>query len=104
MPAVHETAIWTRVLPTSWSNLPMAKAEQILRLGFDKQDLKRMEKLGTLAQTGELSASDRGKLEEYLRVSHVLMLMKSKARQIVHGRGRPPSPVATATGWRRRAS
>jgi hypothetical protein len=102
MATVIDSDIWSRVLRASWSDLPVAEAEGILRLGFGPRDLKRIEKLGILAQEGEISAPDRTELEEYLRVSHILMLMKSQARQVLRRRGGKPAPSGLPNAPRRR--
>ena len=80
MVASTETGILERVVESSLGQLAPTTAKAILRLRFDKSDLRRMNELSTLAQEGSLSLSQRQELEVNDRVGQILGVMQSKAR------------------------
>ena len=77
---------WERIFSHSCDMLPHGEAKMILRLRISKDRQNRAERLGELAQDGNLSAAQRRELEACIRVGHVLALMKSQARQAIRRR------------------
>ena len=76
----NEIAIFARVLGNGRS-MSADLARYVLTLGFDEDDQARMGDLAERNQRGELSQAERDELMAFVRASHLLALLHSKARQ-----------------------
>ena len=76
-----EIAIFGRLLRTDCGELSQDLAQYLLSLGFDKTDQARMLKLAEKNQRGKLTDAEQDELNTYVRASHLLALLHSKARQ-----------------------
>jgi hypothetical protein len=83
-----EGAIWARIVDPQTGDLTEAGAKTILELDFTAADRTRMDKLAEKASAGTLTARERKDAETYDRVSHLLALLHSKARQALRTRKR----------------
>jgi hypothetical protein len=63
------------------SVLPAGTVKSILTLKFSDQDKECMRKLAAKARAGSLSRIEQKQVEAYSRVSSLLGILKSKARQ-----------------------
>lgn len=79
--ATSEIAIFGRLLRTDRGELSHDLARYLLSLGFDKADQSRMLKLAEKNQQGKLSASGQTELSHFVKASHLLALLHSKARR-----------------------
>ena len=79
--ASSEPAIWARLLERFEDELPPEAARAILGLKFGGADLDRIEALTAKSQGGSLSPAEGREFENYLNVSHALMVMQTKARK-----------------------
>jgi hypothetical protein len=80
MVAQTESSIWQGVVAHSWKRLTPSTAKAILKLGFSKAQIDRMNKLSALAQEGDLTCAQRSEMELYNRMGVALAIMQSKAR------------------------
>ena len=83
-----EIAIFGRLLRTDCGELSHDLAQYLLSLGFDKPDQARMLKLAEKNQRGKLTDVEEVELNTFVRASHLLALLHSKARQSL-----PAEPV-----------
>jgi hypothetical protein len=70
-----------RLIQTRQDELSRDVANYLLSLRFDDSDVSRMNELSELARLGALGSTDAGELDSYIRVSNLLAVMQSKARQ-----------------------
>ena len=76
-----EMAIWSRLIDPDKPDFSSDAAQALLRLEFDRDDVKRMDELASLARDGKLSIEEKEELNNYNRVGHLLALLHSKARR-----------------------
>jgi uncharacterized protein YnzC (UPF0291/DUF896 family) len=76
-----DAAILSRLIRPEDDTLSPSAAEGWLAVGFEQSDLDRMNELATMNQDAKLAAEEKHELESYRRVSFLLDLMHSKARQ-----------------------
>lgn len=76
-----ELGIFARVIRADCGDLSRRLARFILTLGFESQDQARMEDLAGRNQQGRLSAHEKIELMNFIKASHLLALLHSKARQ-----------------------
>ncbi len=103
MPAAPST-LWRRIVEFSWADLSAETAASILRLRMPAKDVRRAYQLGQSAQEGTLTSADRKELAEYVRVGHILSLMKVQASQTRKQSGKPETSPTPSARKRRRAS
>jgi hypothetical protein len=75
-----EAAILSRVIQPDHDGLPAAAARAFLKLEFTADDRRRMHELVVKNQDGDLTATERCELDDYLRVGRLLDLLAAKAR------------------------
>jgi hypothetical protein len=73
-------AILGRVIEPEAPTFTPETARSILAWTFRQDDRERVDTLSIKAQEGSLTPEERDELDEYLRVSNLLALLKSKAR------------------------
>ncbi|AGA25776.1 hypothetical protein [Singulisphaera acidiphila] len=76
-----EAAILSRLIRPEDENLTADAAESLLRIRFESRDLNRMHELVARNQEDRLTPDERAEMDNYRRVSYLLDLMHSKARQ-----------------------
>src|SRR5271157_1834569 len=74
------TAIWRRLIEPDHGNLTPHAARAWLRLAFPEEDHKRVDELNENAQQGTLTQDEGEELDDYIRVSDELAIIKAKAR------------------------
>ena len=79
--ATSESAILARLIRPDNSDLRAEAAEALLAIRFDTHDLDRMHELAIKNQEDRLSSNEKLEMENYRRVSFLLDLLHSKARQ-----------------------
>lgn len=84
---IYELAILSRVLRPSQGALSPEAARSILMLDFDPRDRERMHELAQKAQAGSLDQEEQQEIDSYERVSHLLGLLRSKARVSLRTQG-----------------
>lgn len=72
--------ILVHVVAPSEPTLAEASARSILELHFDELANARMDELAEKNRLGTLTDLERGELESFQRVGHLLNLMQAKAR------------------------
>jgi hypothetical protein len=85
-PAETEADIWTGIMYPD-GNIPTRAASAILRLSFPSKHRKRMRELSAKARSGALSAAEEWEMQNFERVSDLLSILKSKARQALKKNG-----------------
>jgi hypothetical protein len=80
MIAQLETEILQRIVEPSWQALSPDAAKGLLSLKFAQRDVKRMNKLATLAQQGKLTDDLRKELDAYIYIGRIISILQSKAR------------------------
>jgi hypothetical protein len=83
---LSDLAILERVINAKSGDFPVALARQVLKFSFPPKDRARYEKLSYKAQTGKLTAAERARLEDYLNINDLLMILKAKAEASLHRR------------------
>jgi len=73
-------AIMARVFEPEAPTFTPETARSVLRWTFRQDDRERVDALSMKAQEGSLTPEERVELDEYIRVSDLLALLKSKAR------------------------
>jgi hypothetical protein len=76
---LNDVAILERVIGPDRGNFPPELARQILAFDFPPQDHARYAELSLKASEGQLAASERAELDDYLNVNDFLTFMKAKA-------------------------
>jgi hypothetical protein len=76
-----EIAIFGRIIQSDKGDLAPGLAKYILTLGFSEADQRRMSDLAERNQDGRLNDDEPVELASYVRASHLLALMQSKARK-----------------------
>jgi hypothetical protein len=79
--------IWKRVASPGLSDLSPEAARAILRMKFDQRDVERIHELSAKSKQGTLTDTQRGQLDLYLQIGHILTLMHSKARMALKSGG-----------------
>jgi len=74
------TAIWSRFIEPDHGNLTPDAARAWLRLAFPEEDHKRVDELNKKAQQGTLTQDEGEDLDDYIRASDELAIIKAKAR------------------------
>jgi hypothetical protein len=77
---LSEVAIFGRLLDAAKGKMSHELADFILTLGFREKDQAQMKELAARNQDGLLSAEEQDELQSYLKGSHLLALVHSKAR------------------------
>ncbi len=80
MIANTESAILERLIEPGANGLPVELARYFLTLTFKPYDQQRMAELAEKAQAGSLTADEQTEIDTYVSLSHLLALLKSKAR------------------------
>jgi hypothetical protein len=83
---VSENAILSRLIRAEDGDLAPVLAKYLLTLGFSEQDQDRMNDLTARNENGALSPDERTELTNYVRTSHLLALLQSKARKSLRRR------------------
>jgi hypothetical protein len=86
--ADNELAILSRLIRPDRRDFSAAAARAILKIGFEPGDIERMNELAEKARRGTLTPSEKGAIDSYERVGHVLALMHAKARLSLSERSR----------------
>jgi hypothetical protein len=76
-----EIAIFARLIKADKGDLPRPLARYLLTLGFEEEDQDRMSQLAERNQAGGLSSGEQAELQNYVKASHMLALLRSKARR-----------------------
>jgi hypothetical protein len=76
-----EAAIIARLDISDRLPLSPEAAEGILAIGFSQADKERMDALAAKARKGTLTEDERAEAEAFSRISSLLGILKSKARQ-----------------------
>lgn len=76
-----DIALFGRLIAAENGDLQPALARYVLTLGFPKADQNRMQELASRNQEASLSKTEREELRSYVRSSHLLALLQSKARK-----------------------
>jgi hypothetical protein len=84
MTANSETAILERLIEPERDDLSPEAARYFLSVDFKTEDIRRMNELAELARRGALTGDQREELENYNRVGHLLAMLQSKARRVLH--------------------
>jgi hypothetical protein len=79
--STSEIAIFGRLIQSDRGDLAPSLARYVLTLGFPERDQARMSELAARNQEGALSPQERVELQNYVRSSHLLALLHSKARK-----------------------
>ena len=79
--STSETAIMARLIRPDDDSLSAEAAEGLLNIRFESRDLDRMHELTVKNQDDALTPAERAEMDNYRRVSFLLDLMHSKARQ-----------------------
>jgi hypothetical protein len=79
--ATTDGAIWARIVDPETGDLTRAAAQTLLGFDFQPGDRERMDELAEKARAGKLTPRERKEAEAFNRVSHLLALLQSKARQ-----------------------
>ena len=74
------SAIWSRLIEPDHRDLTPDAARAWLRLAFPEEDHKRVDELNKKAQQGTLTQDEGEELDDYIRVSDELAIIKAKAR------------------------
>lgn len=77
----NEVTLLGRALDAGHGRLSAAAARAFLQAEFPPADHARMEALGAKARAGTLQPDEKELLDRYVRASHLLTLLKSKARR-----------------------
>lgn len=83
-----ESSILARMIDPRNGSVPRSLARQMLDLQFSDKDHARMRLLSQKANEGELSASEKRELENFISISHLLALLHAKARLSLKKRSR----------------
>ncbi len=70
-----------RLIRPDDDSLSAEAAKALLNIGFENRDLDRMHELTVKNQDDALTPAERAEMDSYRRVSFLLDLMHSKARQ-----------------------
>ena len=76
-----EIAIFGRLIQAEKGNLAPELARYVLTLGFGKDEQARIDDLVERNRSGLLKRSERKELLDYVRASHLLAMLHSKARK-----------------------
>jgi hypothetical protein len=76
-----EIAIFARLIQSEKGDLAPDLARYLLTLGFPAADQQRMSELAERNQHGDLKGEEREEMLSYVRTSHLLALLHSKARK-----------------------
>ncbi len=87
MRASSEAAILERVVEPGFKQLPRSFARRILAMKFPDPDVDRINELSAKARAGTLTPVEDKALDSYLRIGHLLSIMKSKARRSLRKSG-----------------
>lgn len=79
--AENEITIFGRLIEPGHDGPPPKVAQYILALDFRFEQQTRMHTLAMKAQKGTLTLKEKGEIDSYERVGHMLSLWKSKARK-----------------------
>jgi hypothetical protein len=77
----REATILETVIQPSGELLPKAVARYLLSMKFRPEDTERINALSAKARDGCLSSEEAEDLDSYLRIGHMLSMMKSTARR-----------------------
>jgi len=73
------TAIWSRLIEPDHGNLTPDAARAWLRLAFPEEDHKRVDELYKKAQQGTLTQDEGEDLDDYIRASDELAIIKARS-------------------------
>jgi hypothetical protein len=76
-----EVAIFGRLIQDQKGDLSRDLARYVLTLGFSSVDQTRMTELAASNQEASLTQAEQEELKNYIRASHLLALLHSKARK-----------------------
>ena len=86
MPAVTETAIFSRIIEPDKPALPASVARLILEWRFTEDDRQRMHTLLEKVKDGTMTRSEKSEAETFERVGNLLSILKAKARRSLKGK------------------
>jgi hypothetical protein len=75
-----ELAIWERVFVPDPRRITPEQARYLLDVQFPQADLDRIDALSAQADEGTLKPEEKIELERYIRVGHLLSILKAKIR------------------------
>jgi hypothetical protein len=78
-----EAGILERLLEPGFDDLSPEFARRLVALEFQQCDADRLHALGAKARAGTLTPDEDAELEAYLRVGHMLNILKLKARSFL---------------------
>jgi hypothetical protein len=81
-----EIAIFGRLLEAEKGNLSRGLAHHVLSLGFGEADQARMRDLAARNQGGGLTPQEQDELRNFVKASHLLAILRSKARKSLNRR------------------
>jgi hypothetical protein len=76
-----EATLLARAIEAGQGRFSVAAAQAFLRAEIPAADRAKMEELGTKARAGALLPDESALLDRYVRVCHLLVFLKSKARR-----------------------
>jgi hypothetical protein len=85
-PRSSEIAIFGRLIQAQNGDLNRDLARYVLTLRFPEPDQARMNALATKNQEGKLGKDEQVELQNFVRTSHLLALLHSKARKSLNRR------------------
>jgi len=77
----NEIAIFGRLIQSQKGDLARDLARFVLNMGFEESDQSRMSDLAARNQEDSLTPDEREELQSYVRASHLLAVLHSKARK-----------------------
>jgi len=83
---ISEFAIFARLLSNSRGEMAPPLARYILTLGFNDAERARIDEFTDRNQRGVASSDERDELLNYVKASHLLALLHSKARKALKKR------------------
>ncbi len=78
--ADSELGIWERIFIPDPKNLTPEQTRYLLKIRFPRSDLDRINFLSAKANEGNLTLEERAALDRYVRVGHLLSILKAKVR------------------------
>jgi hypothetical protein len=76
---LSDPAILDRVFNARRGDFPAQLAKRLLTITFPAKDRAQYQRLSRKAQDGTLTRAERARLEDYVNVNDLLMILKAKA-------------------------
>jgi len=84
-----EAAIFARIWEGNEGGLTLPVAEHVLKLEFNPADAARMQELVERNREGQLTATERAELDNFVKVGDVIAILQSKARKYLKADSTP---------------